>query len=131
MINNYYQLFEVPNFSNLEIVKKAYHRKAFLYHPDYGGKASAFQEIQSAWEILSTHKDSYDKSLQQSLVKPKCKRCNTRSCGTLYNCCTKCGSFVCGDSCRRGKDSWQTYSNVAVTVSGGLLLGQILSWLCT
>lgn len=45
-------------------IKKAYHKKAMKHHPDRGGSAEVFQEVQLAWEVLgdSDRKKRYDET---------------------------------------------------------------------
>ena len=48
-----YQTLGVPKGASDEEIKKAYRKMASQHHPDKGGDTQRFQEIQSAYEILS------------------------------------------------------------------------------
>ena len=50
---NYYKVLEVEKTASLEEIKKAYRRKALKHHPDRGGDAGKFREVQEAYETLS------------------------------------------------------------------------------
>jgi len=48
----YYDLFEIPQSASPEDIKKAYRTKALKTHPDKGGDATVFQDVQAAFETL-------------------------------------------------------------------------------
>ena len=50
---NAYETLGVPKGAPEAEIKKAYRRLASQHHPDKGGDTKRFQEIQSAYEILS------------------------------------------------------------------------------
>ncbi len=50
---NAYGLLNIPNTASLEQIRTSYRAKAFLHHPDRGGKVESFLAIQKAFEILS------------------------------------------------------------------------------
>lgn len=52
-MNNYYEILGVSKSATPEEIKKAYRKQASAWHPDKGGDTVKFQEIQSAYAILS------------------------------------------------------------------------------
>ena len=50
---NYYELLGVSRESNESEIKKAYRTLSLKHHPDRGGDATQFQEINNAYETLS------------------------------------------------------------------------------
>jgi DnaJ-class molecular chaperone len=50
---NAYETLGVPKGASEEEIKRAYRKLASAHHPDKGGDTGKFQEIQSAYEILS------------------------------------------------------------------------------
>ncbi len=50
---DYYKLLGVPRNASQEDIKKAYRKLASKHHPDKGGDAEQFKEIQKAYETLS------------------------------------------------------------------------------
>jgi curved DNA-binding protein len=61
-MNNYYNILGVDKSASADDIKKAYRKLAMKHHPDRGGDAAKFQEIQSAYETLSDpqKKNEYD-----------------------------------------------------------------------
>jgi curved DNA-binding protein CbpA len=47
-----YEILEVNLDASAEEIRKAYRRKAQLYHPDHGGKVEDFLTIERAYEVL-------------------------------------------------------------------------------
>lgn len=71
---DYYDILEIPKTATQEEIKKAYRKKALMYHPDRNpGNADAekkFKEISEAYEVLSDDKkramyDQYGKDAVQ------------------------------------------------------------------
>lgn len=68
-MKNYYETLEIPNFSSIAEVKKAFKKLAVLYHPDKNPDDKTaeekFKEINEAYQILSdeTAKERYDSLL--------------------------------------------------------------------
>jgi DnaJ-class molecular chaperone len=60
---NPYSVLEVPRGASLSEIKRSYYSKAKVHHPDHGGDAEKFKEIQKAWEILGDEENraKYDK----------------------------------------------------------------------
>lgn len=60
---NPYEVLEVSRDSSPAEIKRSYYTKAKLFHPDHGGDAEKFKEIQKAWEILGDkdNRAKYDK----------------------------------------------------------------------
>jgi len=54
-----YKILDVRKNASLKSIKKAYHEKALLFHPDKNPKADVkrFHEIQTAYEILSNDEE--------------------------------------------------------------------------
>ena len=50
-----YRILGVQPGASEKEIKKAYRRLVKKHHPDHGGDAERFKEIQAAWEYLSTH----------------------------------------------------------------------------
>ncbi len=53
MSKNYYKILGVEKNATPEAIKKAYRELAHKYHPDKGGDAERFKEINEAYQILS------------------------------------------------------------------------------
>lgn len=53
MAKDYYKILGVIRGANAEDIKKAYRKLAQKYHPDKGGDAEKFKEINEAYQILS------------------------------------------------------------------------------
>lgn len=59
---NYYEILQISKTASVEEIRSSYKNLAKLHHPDKGGNKEKFQEIQTAYEILSdeTKKREYD-----------------------------------------------------------------------
>ena len=51
---NPYRVLCVPNGSDKNVCKKAYRRLCAKYHPDNGGDADKFDEINKAWGMIES-----------------------------------------------------------------------------
>lgn len=77
--DNYYTILGVPFHANTIEIKKAYRRKAKLYHPDTHhhdeNKTAKFQLIQIAYETLSSSikRNEYNRSIFTNQVNIKIK----------------------------------------------------------
>ena len=60
-----YQILGVAHDATQEEIKKCYNQLVLLHHPDKGGDAKKFKDIQVAYKILSNEKNRliYTKSL--------------------------------------------------------------------
>ena len=56
---NYYQILELPDFSDIEAVKTRYKQLVKVHHPDKGGDRKDFEIVKQAYEVL---KDPSSKS---------------------------------------------------------------------
>lgn len=52
-MKDYYQILGVSKSASLEEIRRAYRKLAFKYHPDKGGDANKFKEINEAYQVLS------------------------------------------------------------------------------
>lgn len=70
MKGSHYDVLEVPPFATGEQIKGAYKRLAKRTHPDLGGSAAAFEQVRSAYEVLSNplSRRLYDRRLLASRV---------------------------------------------------------------
>jgi DnaJ family protein A protein 2 len=50
---DYYEILKVPRTASIEEIRSSYKNLAKQHHPDKGGDKEKFQEIQTAYEILS------------------------------------------------------------------------------
>jgi DnaJ family protein A protein 2 len=59
----FYKILGVDKDAEFSVIKKAYFGLARTHHPDRGGDTEKFQEIQSAYEVLSDRekRELYDK----------------------------------------------------------------------
>ena len=61
----HYDVLGVPATATLEEVRRAYHERARLLHPDRAGDARAMQDVNEAWRVLrdSGARAAYDRAL--------------------------------------------------------------------
>lgn len=61
-MTDYYAILGVAKDATEDDIKKAYRKLASQHHPDKGGDAEKFKEVQAAYEVLSdvTKRSSYD-----------------------------------------------------------------------
>lgn len=62
---NYYEILNVPNFSDDNTIKERYKSLMLKHHPDKGGDSEKFQQIKEAYDILKdkNNKKEYDNQL--------------------------------------------------------------------
>lgn len=62
-MKDYYKILGIPPDASDEEIKKAYYKLAHKYHPDKGGDAEKFKEINEAYRVLSDKQKraQYDK----------------------------------------------------------------------
>jgi curved DNA-binding protein CbpA len=53
---NYYEILNVPNFSNINDIKKSYKELIKVNHPDKGGNTNDFEKVKNAFELLKDPK---------------------------------------------------------------------------
>lgn len=69
-MKNYYEILGLPDFSDIESIKKQFRKLAVMYHPDKNPEGEEkFREIAEAYEILSDSekKHKYDARLRYQL----------------------------------------------------------------
>jgi hypothetical protein len=64
MLNNIYEIFELPNFSTLDQIRSKYKELMKQNHPDKGGESETFNKIKQAYEYLKENKDEHDRKLK-------------------------------------------------------------------
>jgi curved DNA-binding protein CbpA len=65
---NFYEVLQVAQTANRSEVKKAYRKLTRTAHPDRGGSAESFRNVQEAWETLGNDKrrELYDRNLSNN-----------------------------------------------------------------
>ena len=53
---NYYEILNVPNFSNINDIKKSYKELIKVNHPDKGGNTNDFEKVKNAFDLLKDPK---------------------------------------------------------------------------
>lgn len=91
---NYYELLQVPNFSNEDTIKSSYKTLMLKHHPDKGGDSSLFQQIKEAYDILKDieSKKDYDNQLMYYIETLERAEEITLSQGENSFTCTQCQS---------------------------------------
>ena len=60
----HYWVLEIRGNATDEEIRKSFHNKSKIYHPDKPtGNKELFQQLQAAYELLSDHKDEHDAKL--------------------------------------------------------------------
>ena len=66
---NYYGVLSLPDFADLDSVKKAYKLKALETHPDKNqGDSAKFLQVQEAYQMLLNNKAVYDSHLAMNTL---------------------------------------------------------------
>ncbi len=63
---DYYEILGVSKSTSADDIKKAYRNLAMKYHPDKGGDAEKFKEIDEAYKFLINKKESFSPSSDPS-----------------------------------------------------------------
>ena len=67
---SYYKLLEIPETSDVDIIKKAYRRLSMIYHPDKNGNSQEstekFQKISEAYEVLGDPEKKREYDMMQN-----------------------------------------------------------------
>ena len=123
-MENYYELFDLPNFSSFHDVKSRYQEFAKEYHPDkLLGKSSCLTKEEStqflvkinrAWEVLKNpyQKVIYDEQLKQLEVERTYTVNDSVSISNFQEYCID-GANIFSYSCRCGGDYELTKSEFA------------------
>ena len=95
---NYYDVIGVSQKSDIDEIKRAYHKLAMKHHPDRGGDVSTMQSINEAYNILreEDNREYYDRireeyeaemawSFQQRNRKTRTKKPNTDFFDSIRN----------------------------------------------
>merc|ERR1712072_1063907 len=74
-----YRIIGVPRSASLREVRRAFYKRALLWHPDKGGEKEAFQELQRAYDEILRERDAVgkpqnDEEEQFEEQKPKKKK---------------------------------------------------------
>ena len=67
----YYELLVVEKTATEVEIKKAFRKQAMVHHPDRGGNADTFKELNKAYEVLSDAKKRalYDEGGEEALAE--------------------------------------------------------------
>ena len=63
-----YHILGVERTASENKIKTAFRKLALSYHPDKGGDAEKFKEINNAYEILTERRNEYDTWLSQGRI---------------------------------------------------------------
>lgn len=68
---DYYKTLDIPRAASAEVIRKAYHRLAQVYHPDHNDSEEApdrFMEVKQAYDVLidAEKREAYDGLLKTS-----------------------------------------------------------------
>lgn len=68
-VDTLYDLLGIPAASTTEEIRSAYRKLSKVYHPDLGGRADFFRQLQEGYEILTDpmSRAAYDRSLAMSV----------------------------------------------------------------
>ena len=75
MVENFYEILEMPETANLDEIKKSYRRLSMMYHPDKNNNnpdsTAKFQKISEAYETLGDQerKNEYDMTRNNPFIK--------------------------------------------------------------
>lgn len=79
---NLYQILDLPNYSDIELIKKSFRQLALKYHPDRNpdpAVAETFKNIVKAYEVLNNpeQKQNYDLKLKSGFIYEFVEASNT------------------------------------------------------
>jgi molecular chaperone DnaJ len=63
---NYYQILDLPDFSDLETIKNKYKQLVKMHHPDKGGDSFEFDLVKQAYDYLKNPslKEDFDRTMK-------------------------------------------------------------------
>ena len=70
-MKDYYEILGVSKNASQKEIKEAFYKLAHKYHPDKGGEADKFKEINEAYQVLSNPEkraqyDKYGQTFEQA-----------------------------------------------------------------
>lgn len=89
-MKNYYEILQVKNFAEIEVIKASYKALSKKYHPDLnkGIDPSKMVEINNAYDVLGNpyEKEKYDKTLRDVMLEKEGKHQSSTENNTKSYC---------------------------------------------